>query len=100
MLNKSLDVKKKESILKEREENIRYFLELMCKKFLFLLIKERPKHVIMSNMNLYNFDRAVMKMVEFYKKEKIDQSIQNLKKDIRGNIKNMQAHFASTFLPG
>ena len=99
MLSKSSDLQTDQLISNQKYESVRYFLELTCKKFLFLLIKERPKHVIMHNMNLYNFDRAVTKMVEFYKKEEVEQSITNLKKDIRGNIKQMQAHFASTFVP-
>ena len=66
------------SSLKEQEESIRYFLEIIWKEFLYLLIMEKPKSIQLSTMNLHNFDKAILDMIRHYKFMSIEQEIEDV----------------------
>lgn len=50
---------------KEDEDKLLYSLERLCKNFLMIILKERPREIKLSTMNLHNFDKVIQGMFEF-----------------------------------
>ena len=60
-----LDELKPVLINKEDEDKLLYSLERLWKNFLMTILKERPKEIQLSTMNLHNFDKAIQEIFEF-----------------------------------
>jgi hypothetical protein len=77
----------------DKIESFSYYLETLCKEFLYILIYEKPVNIHMSHINLYNFDKAIMEMIKHYKYKNIDEDIQLLEAGIKRDCQTFLGAF-------